>query len=177
MLKWLLFNNHLVTLLELIRRCPSRFINSKYSDILTNWLIKETCFDRLIFQFYIHIIVAITFGETGGHGAVDPKPSNPARNPDINYPYHHELVSLLNWQTPQSSDGGYDAAFNILLRPFLQSRKEDRSSKDWRGLRMWDLDLTRCEELCGQLWRVMVHMNVIVKEIQAQQGQPVVGID
>ena len=173
-LKWLLFNDRLLPLLALIRRCPSRF-NHYPHDLLTNkhrGAQLEYYFPRLLLFFYVHLNLAIALGETAGHGAVCPKPST--RSPPSTSPYHAELTGWLCWSTPESCDAGHDPVLNEWVRPFLRRRVHRRD--EWLkwgggGLREWDLDVGRCEELCRAVWRVLVHMDVLVRAVEERRHE------
>lgn len=173
-LKWLLFNDRLLPLLALVRRCPSLFDHYQWRLLTNRYQTQCTIsgFDELLVHLYLHLNLAIALGETAGRGPVtrdgQPQPSYCADSP-----YHSDLTSFLHYLTPESCSAGHEAALNELLRPHLVRREgpKEEMGKRSTGLREWDFDLSRCEALCKAVWKVMVHMDVLVREIETRRAE------
>jgi len=115
-LKWLLFNDRLLPLLALFRRCPSYFHSYSYRLLRNKHNGAKLEYPLYIFllRLYIYLNLVIAFGETAGRGRVSVREDR--REGDS--PYHDEFTDFLLSYTPHTSDASADPILNEFLCHF-----------------------------------------------------------
>ena len=159
-LKFLILQQRTLPLLALLRRCPEQ-LSPHRGMVMRNRICNQWCLNYFVsglLGLYLHVNLAIAWGETGGGGRK--RTSKPKWEETLgDAAYHAELHWWLRDNTPDQNDGGHDAAFNALLQPFLTLYTVTVSGRGKYPdveVPKWTLRVDRCEELCRRLFAVFV---------------------